>query len=160
MTVAAQKLKRNNNWRLTKLCLIAWWDLFATDGGTAAAETRRGWHQLSCLTIHTHTHTHGYSGLSSLERSGGIFLQCQVARRPPTFIFFFLSSCVCGLLLFFLLFISPSSFFQYKVVPTNNRLILQSSRKGSRFTFDLFHNTRKPCVWIGESTERFLPWRR
>jgi hypothetical protein len=30
------------------------------------------------------------------------------------------------------------------VVPTNNRLILQSSRKGSRFTFDLFHNTRNP----------------
>lgn len=27
---------------------------FATDGGTAAAETRRGWHQLRSLSNYTH----------------------------------------------------------------------------------------------------------
>lgn len=82
------------------------------------------------------------------------------SRSSATNIYFFsFFLLVCVGCCFFSFFLSPlaSSFFQYKVAPTNNRLILQSSRKGSRFTFDLFHNTRKPCVWIGESTERFLP---
>lgn len=62
------------------------------------------------LSNYTHTHTHGYSGLSSLERSGGIFLQCQVARRPPTFFFsFFL--CVCVGCCFFSFFLSPLARF-------------------------------------------------